>query len=88
MTQHLGAKQYVPVTDDELQLLRNEATARGIGTGLLTRVLFTYGLKRIDTVAMARLIDQEKAATKQRIRAGARVAVNARWGNNNQGANN
>lgn len=80
MSDHLDTKQYVPVTADERQLLRDEASARGIGAGLLARVLLIYGLEHIDDQELIDRIGNEKSATKQRISAGARVAIQARWG--------
>ena len=80
MSNHLDAKQYVPITEDERQLLRDEARARGIGAGLLARVLFIYGLEHIDDQELVNRISDEKSATKKRISAGARVAIQARWG--------
>lgn len=85
MTQHLDAKQYLPVTVAEREALCREASARGLSTGLLARVLFMYGLANIDGPELVQLVHDEKSATKQRISAGARVAVKARWAHNHQG---
>lgn len=85
MSEQLSAKQYVPVTEIERQVLRDAAAARNIGAGLLARVLYTYGLEHIDDLEVGRRIDTEKAASKTRISEGARVANQARWGSNHEG---
>lgn len=84
MSESLKAKQYIPVTEDELQMLKNEATKRGIGAGLFARVMFSYGLAHLDGEDLDRRASEEKAASKQRVSAGARVAVRARWQTNSQ----
>ncbi|MEU3041580.1 hypothetical protein ABZ700_11615 [Streptomyces diastaticus] len=84
MSQSLKAKQYIPVTEDESAFLKKEAAARGIGAGLLARVLFNYGVEHLDDQQLDRLVAEEKKASKERVSAGARVAVQARWGINNE----
>lgn len=85
MSNHLSTKQYVPVTEDERQLLRDEAAKRGLGAGLLARVLFIYGLERIDDQELIDRISEEKTATRKRISAGGRTAVQSRWGTSEEG---
>lgn len=81
---HLKAKQYVPVTEDERWLLKEEAAERGTSAGLLARVLFIYGLEHIDGAEIIRRIEEEKSASKQRISKGARAAIQSRWGSNEE----
>lgn len=85
MSNHLSTKQYVPVTEDERQLLRDEAAAREIGAGLLARVLFIYGLEHIDDRELIERISDEKTATKKRISDGGRAAIQSRWGTSKEG---
>lgn len=85
MSNHLSAKQYVPITDDERKLLRDEAAKRNIGAGLLARVLLVYGLEHVDEQSLADRIKDEKSISQQRISAGARVANQARWATNKKG---
>lgn len=84
MSQSLKAKQYIPVTEDESAFLKTEAAARGIGAGLLARALFNYALENLDNQQLDRLVAEEKKASKDRVSAGARIAVQARWGNTNE----
>lgn len=80
MGQQLSAKQYAPLSDVEQRVLREEAAERGVGNGMLTRVLVLHGLDHLgDPVIEARL-DEEKAAAKERVSDGARAAARARWG--------
>lgn len=78
MSQSLDAKQYVPLSADEQQTLRDQAAVRGISPGLLARALLTHAMDNLDNAVEAR-IDAEKLASKERITTGARAAVNARW---------
>lgn len=75
----LSAKQYAPLAENEQQAFRTEASKRGIGSGLLARALLLDGLDRLGEPAVERRIDDEKAATKDRIREGARAAAQQRW---------
>lgn len=85
MSHRLNTKQYVPLSDDERQALRNEAATRGISAGLLARALLLYGFDKLDDAAVDARITEEKIATKERITQGARIAVNARWATTTEG---
>ncbi|WP_129656314.1 hypothetical protein [Rothia halotolerans] len=77
----LGKKQWVPLSDGEHKALGDIAVERGLGRGLLARVLLVHGLDHVDEPEIAELIEEEKTATKKRVSDGARVAIAARWGN-------
>jgi hypothetical protein len=76
----LTAKQYAPLSDDEQQVLRREAAARGIGNGLLARVLLLHGLEHLDDPEIAERVAGEQTAMRARISDGARAASRLRWG--------
>lgn len=84
MSQQLTAKQYAPLSDGEHRALRDEAIKRGIGSGLFARALLLHGIDSLGDPALERRIDDEKTATKHRIRDGARVASRQRWGGNGE----
>lgn len=86
MSGTLKTKQWVPLSDDEREVLQAEAQRRDMTVGLLARSLLLYGLERIDSAGVARQIDEERAATKRRISDGARAAAHTRWGTDDEGS--
>lgn len=80
MSGALNTKQWVPLSDDEREALVVEAASQGLTTGLLARALLLHALDRVGSAGVGRRVEEERAATKQRISEGARTAVRARWG--------
>lgn len=79
MSSYLDTKQYVPLTSEERQLIRDVASAHGIGAGLLSRVLLLHGLENIAGLAVSKRVAEEKSISQERVSAGARDAAAAGW---------
>lgn len=84
--QKLTHKQHAPLTDDEIEVIRSQATGHGISNGLLARALVLYAMDRIDEPDLVLQIEAEKEANQKRISDGAREAVQMRWDGRRDGS--
>ena len=80
MSHSLTAKQHAPLTEDELQVIRREASAWGLTPGLFARALILDSLDRLEDESVMQRLTDEKSASRARITKGARAANSARWG--------
>lgn len=75
----MSAKQYVPLSQDELATMRAAARDHQIGAGLFFRALAMHAYATLTPDELTRVVDEEKAASKQRLSDGARQARSHRW---------
>ena len=75
----MSAKQYVPLSEDELATMRAAAREHKIGAGLFFRALAMHAYTTLTPDQLAQVIEEEKAASKQRLSDGAREARSHRW---------
>lgn len=79
MSRTLDSKQTVALTEEDRELIRQQARSRGTGNGLMARVCLRYGLARLDSPEIDKLVAQEASDEQERISAAGRANVAHRW---------
>lgn len=81
----MNAKQYVPLSHDELADIRAAASDHKTGAGLFSRALLMHALETLTPDELTRIVEAEKVTSKQRLADGARVARSRRWTDKKEG---
>ncbi len=76
----LDARQVVPLTGDDLELLRDAATRCEITPGLFARALIRWALENLDGDDLEAAVEEERNEATARTSAGAKRAIAQRWG--------
>lgn len=75
----MSAKQYVPLSEEELATMRAAAREHKIGAGLFFRALAMHAYTTLTPDELKKVVDAEREASKQRLSDGAREARSHRW---------
>lgn len=83
----MNAKQYVPLSRDELADIRAAASDHKTGAGLFSRALLMHALETLTPDELTKIVEAEKVTSKQRLADGARVANRHRWPDKKESGN-
>lgn len=75
----MSAKQYVPLSEEELATMRAAAHEHEIGAGLFFRALVMHAYTTLTPDELTQIVEAEREASKQRLSDGARKARSHRW---------